>query len=86
MTPSALDQAVARELAAGAELESQTPTNAVLRSGKKVNHVLHAILSVLTAGIWLIVWAVLVLTNKKQRIVLSLDASGQVQRTVTTAS
>jgi len=51
---SALDRAVANELASGAELESQAGMNAVLLKGKKVNHVLHAILSLITAGIWLI--------------------------------
>lgn len=81
---SALDQAVAAEIQAGAELESQTPVMAVLRTGKKVNHVLHIILSVLTAGLWLIVWAILVATNKRQRIVLSLNDAGEVVRTVTT--
>lgn len=83
---AALDRAVAQELATGAQLESQTSTNAVLRRGKPVNHILHLILSVLTAGIWLIVWAILVATNKPQRIVLSLNEQGQVERTVATAA
>ena len=83
---AALDRAVANELAGGADLVSQAGTNAVLTKGKKVNHILHLILSVLTAGIWLIVWAILVATNKPQRIVLSLNEQGQVERSVTTAS
>ena len=83
---AALDRAVANELAAGAELVSQTSTSAVLTKGKKVNHILHLILSVITAGIWLIVWAILVATNKPQRIVLFVTDQGVVERTVTTAS
>lgn len=56
----------------------------MLLKGKKVNHVLHAILSLITAGIWLIVWLLLVLTNKRQRIILSVNEHGTVDRTVTT--
>lgn len=81
---AALDRAVATELASGAELESQAGTNAVLLKGKKVNHVLHAILSLITAGFWLIVWLLLVLTNKRKRIVLSVNERGEVERHITT--
>jgi hypothetical protein len=81
---SALDRAVANELAGGASLVSQAGTSAVLTAGRPVNHILHLILSVLTAGLWLFVWVALVLTNKKQRIVLTMDANGQVSKTVTT--
>jgi len=84
-TRATLDRAVAAELAAGAELQSQAGTNAVLLKGKKVNHILHAILSLLTAGLWLIVWLILVMTNKTQRIVLSMNEQGQLERSVTTA-
>ena len=80
---AALDARIARELAAGASLESQTGYNAVLVAGKKVNHILHLILSVLTAGIWLIVWALLVLTNKRRRTVLFVNEDGVVESTVT---
>ncbi len=80
---AALDSRVARELAEGGNLESQTGYNAVIVKGKKVNHILHLILSVLTAGVWLIVWAILVLTNKRQRIVLHVNDEGVVETTVT---
>jgi hypothetical protein len=80
---SALDARIARELAGGAMLESQAGYNAVLIKGKKVNHILHLILSLITAGIWLIVWLVLVITNKRQRIVLFVNEEGVVQTTVT---
>lgn len=83
MTSQALNQAIAAELGQGGELESSTGQTAVILRGKKVNHVLHAILSLLTAGLWLIVWVVLVATNKRQRIILSADASGTVSRVVT---
>lgn len=80
---SALERAVTVELTRGGRLESQTSYNAVVLHGNKVNHILHLILSLLTAGLWLFVWLVLVLTNKQQRVVLSVDEAGGVLRTVT---
>jgi hypothetical protein len=79
---AALDRAVAQQLAAGAVLESTTGTTAVLVMGKPVNHILHLILSVLTAGLWLIVWVILILTNHRRRIVLTVGEDGQVQQAI----
>lgn len=76
----ALAQAVAWEVSRGARAEFQSENNASLLKGKKPNHVLHLILSLITAGLWLIVWLVLVLTLKQTRITLYLDPSGQVIR------
>ncbi len=57
---------------------------AVLLNGKKVNHILHLTLSLLTVGLWLFVWVILVATNRRQRIVLMVNEQGQVERTATT--
>jgi hypothetical protein len=76
----ALDRALAPYLAGGATLESSTGTTAVVLVGKPVNHLLHLILSVLTAGLWLIVWVVLILSNKRQRLVFSVGENGEVQQ------
>ncbi len=80
---TALDARVARELSDGGTLESQSGFTAVVVKGRRVNHVLHAILSLLTAGIWLIVWLLLVLTNKRQRVVLLVNEDGGIETTVT---
>ena len=86
-TRAALDRAIADELASGAELVSRAGTNALLVKGKKVTlTALHLVLSVLTAGLWLIIWVFLVATNHPQRVVLSVDEQGRVDRSVTTAS
>jgi hypothetical protein len=79
-----LNREVTAALQQGGRIESQSDFNAVVLHGKPVNHVLHLILSVLTVGFWLIVWALLVLTNKPQRVVFSVDSDGAVHRTVTT--
>jgi hypothetical protein len=83
---AALDRAVADELASGAKLVSQGATDALLINGKITLTALHLVLSVLTAGLWLIVWAFLVANNKPKRIVLSVNGQGQVERNVTSAT
>lgn len=43
------------------------PTSAVTKSPKQTNHVLHLILSVLTCGLWLPVWAIVWWINTMSR-------------------
>ena len=37
-------------------MESQTDYTALIRFGKPINHVLHLILTLVTFGLWGIVW------------------------------
>jgi len=49
------------------------------KEGKKINHILHLIITLLTCGLWGIVWAVLYFTNKSgDRIRVSFDESGNI--------
>lgn len=49
---------------------------------KKVNHVLHALLSLFLCGIWLIPWIWLAMTaQSEQRIKLSVDENLRVTKT-----
>lgn len=75
---AALAQHVAQAIARGARVESQSDYQAVVVYGKRVNHVLHAILSVLMVGLWLIVWALLVLTGGEKRNLIQVDDYGRV--------
>jgi hypothetical protein len=76
---AALEVVLASELSTGkSRIESKSDFTAVLVSGKKVNHVLHLILTLLTAGLWLFVWLVIVITNSGGRKVISVDAYGNV--------
>ena len=51
--------------------------------GEEGQPLLHLILSIITAGLWLIVWLLLVIKNKRQRIVLFVSEEGVVETTVT---
>ncbi|MEU0132534.1 hypothetical protein ABZ172_00605 [Streptomyces sp. NPDC006296] len=73
-----LDWAVSRRIATGWRVESRSRNQAVLVRGQPVNHVLHAVLTAFTCCLWAPVWAVLALTNEVERVVLTVDAQGQV--------
>lgn len=51
----------------------------VVRPPDPVNHILHLILSIFTAGLWLFVWLFLVIDARgEQRHVVSVDEAGGV--------
>ena len=39
----------------------------VILAKYQTNHILHILLSLLTAGLWIIAWIIMTLANKKQR-------------------
>ena len=71
-----LARMVQGEVAQGARVESQTGHSAVLVRGRRVNHVLHLLVSLFTLGIWLIVWIILSLSGGEKRKMVSIDEYG----------
>ena len=76
---SALSQMVANVSAQGYLVESQGDFQAVIK-GKPINHALHIILSVLTAGLWLIVYGVVAATGGEKYEITQVDEWGNVAR------
>ena len=62
----------------GRRIESQSDFQAVLVSGKKLNNVLHAVLTVCTV-LWGVVWIILAITGGEKRELLVIDGFGNVQ-------
>jgi hypothetical protein len=62
----------------GARIESQGDFEAVLVKGNRPNHILHLILSLLTAGLWLIVWVLLAAFGGEERVLFTVDEYGNV--------
>lgn len=60
----------------GARVESQSDFQAVLVRGKPVNHTLHLILSLVTCGVWALVWATLGVAGGEKRYVVQVDEYG----------
>lgn len=73
-----LDAEVARYIAQGYRLDYVHGNTAVITMGKPVNHVLHLILTIVTLGLWGVVWLILALTGGEKRRLLVLEDDGTV--------
>ncbi|MFE6668534.1 hypothetical protein ACFVFH_33860 [Streptomyces sp. NPDC057697] len=73
-----LDWAVSQRIASGWRVESRSGTQAVMVRGHPPNHVLHAVLTAFTCFLWGAVWLVLSVTNKVERVSLTVDARGDI--------
>lgn len=69
---------VGKRVANGWRIESQSEFEVAIVKGHRINHVLHLILSIITLGIWLIVWAALGAMGGERRQVLMVDEAGTV--------
>jgi hypothetical protein len=75
---SSLAQQLQQAATRGLRVESQQDYQAVLIEGKPVNHILHAILTVVTCLVWGLVWAVIAATGGEKRHQLLVDDFGNV--------
>lgn len=73
-----LSGAVAQAVAAGWRVESQSQYQAVLVSGHRCNHLLHALLTLFLCGLWAPIWLILALSVREERQVITVDPSGQI--------
>jgi hypothetical protein len=85
-TPAGADQrkaslamSVSNKVASeGWRVESQSDYQAVLAKGKPTNHVLHLIITLLTFGLWLFVWPLVWVLNRRQTLILTVDEYGNI--------
>ena len=73
-----LDREVESRVRRGRRVESQTDFQAVLVSGRRVNHILHLLLSLFTLGLWLIVWLLLALFGGERLETVRVDEQGRI--------
>lgn len=71
---------VQRSIMQGATVEYTTDTTAVLQYRSSTNHLVHAVLTLLTFGFWLIVWLVALVIAKPSRVMLTVDECGNISR------
>ena len=76
---TALAQHVQHEVAKGGRVESQNDTMAVIVYGSPVNNVVHLILTLITAGLWLLIWIPVAIFGGEKRKMLVVDEFGNVQ-------
>ena len=73
-----LAQTVSNQIAQGHRVESQSDFQAVLVKGKPCNHVLHAIITLFTLGLWAIAWIVFAIAGGEKRSIVGVDEFGNV--------
>ena len=81
MENSKFENLVSTRVTEGWRLESKTDSDAVLVKGRKVNHMLHLLLSVFTFGLWAIVWVSVASWAGERRTTLRLYDNDVVQET-----
>lgn len=75
----ALALAVEEEVAThAASVVLDGPSGVVLAYRRPVSHVLHAVLTLFTGGLWIVVWLVLALGRRDDRVRLEVDEWGNV--------
>lgn len=62
----------------GYRVESQSPEQAVMVSGHRPNHILHLLLTIVTLGLWLIVWILLSAFGGEKRRTITVMADGRL--------
>lgn len=76
-----LDDTVQKWAANGWRVEQRDGYQATLVKGKRVNHILHLLLTIITAGVWAIVWIALAIAGGQRHQVVSIDPSGKLVAT-----
>jgi hypothetical protein len=74
-----LDAEATRWTAVGYRIETRLPGQIVLIKGKKPNHILHLLLSVLTLGVWLVVWLLIAIMGGERRQVVAIGPDGKAK-------
>ena len=54
----------------GWRIETETDDYVVLVTGRRVNHILHLLLTLITVGIWAIIWIMLAIIGGEKRKVI----------------
>ena len=73
-----LDRSLQLWGAKGYRIENRSEFQATISKGKEIQHVLHIVLTVLTAGLWLFVYLPLWLLTGIKREMITVDEYGNV--------
>jgi hypothetical protein len=73
-----LDRTLQRYGAQGWRIETRSEFQATIAKGERLNNTLHLILTLLTAGLWAIVWIILAIVGGIKRRMVTVDEYGNV--------
>lgn len=65
----------------GWRVESMTDTTAAFVRGRRPNHLLHAVITLFSCGLWVIPWIIVTASQKEIRRVVMVDPWGRVTQT-----
>ena len=71
-----LGRAIHTQVAQGARVESQGDYQAILVKGHRPNHMLHLVLTIVTLGVWGLVWLGVIAFGVEKRMSASVDDWG----------
>jgi hypothetical protein len=75
----ALQQVIADQVASyGASVVWSTPTYVVVGRKRRVSHLFHAVATLVTGGLWALVWLAAVLGEREDRVRFEVDRWGNV--------
>ena len=74
-----LTQHVTSQVAKGGRVELHTDFDAVLTFGSRPNHILHLLLSIITFGLWLIIWILITVSGGITRRAYHVDQYGWIR-------
>ena len=72
----ALDRALVDAMREGWRLESRSERHAVMVADDSPNHLMHAVLTVLT-GVWAVIWIAAAVSNRKRWLLVEVDELGR---------
>ena len=75
-----LQREIVKYLNQGYQVQSSTDTQVVLSRKKKIKLITHILISLLTAGLWLIVPLIQIINRKQNTIVVSIDQFGNISK------
>jgi hypothetical protein len=73
-----LDRILADRGAHGWWIETRSDFQGTIATGNRINHILHLFLTIITAGIWAIVWICLAIFGGIKRHIITIDEYGNV--------
>jgi len=54
------------------------PNGIVLAYPRRIAHLFHAVMTIVTAGVWAVVWLAIALGRREDRVLLEADSWGNV--------
>jgi hypothetical protein len=76
-----LDRVLVKKAQGGGTVQMRGGNQVVLEYKAKPNHLLHLILSILTLGLWLVVWLIVAITSRDKHETIAVDEYGVVTST-----